>query len=155
ETYQARIAARTAEDATYEREHVLLGYVRLALVIAFIAVAWFAFYPHELSAWWLLAVAAVFVVVARRHSDVLQRRAEARRAIRFFERGIARIEDHWADLPARDPGTNITGSLFADDLDLFRTGGLFTLLNSARTSAGEDALASWLLEPAPRDRIRL
>src|SRR5581483_4082219 len=103
ETYQARIAARTAEDATYEREHVLLGYVRLALVIAFIAVAWFAFYPHELSAWWLLAVAAVFVVVARRHSDVLQRRAEARRAIRFFERGIARIEDHWADLPARDP----------------------------------------------------
>ncbi len=153
ETYQARIAARNAEDATYEREHVLLGYVRLALVIAFIAVAWLAFYRHELSAWWLLGIAALFVLVARRHSLVLQHREEAQRAVRFFERGIARIDDKWADLPARDPEMDVAGTLFAEDLDLFRTGGLFSLLNSARTSAGEDTLASWLLEPAPRERI--
>lgn len=153
ETYQTRIAARKAEDATYEREHVLLGYVRLALAIAFIAVAWLAFYRHELSAWWLLGIAAVFGVVARRHSRVLQRREQGQRAVRFFERGIARIDDKWADLPARDPEMDVAGGLFAEDLDLFRAGGLFSLLNCARTSAGEGTLASWLLEPAPRDRI--
>ncbi|HEV2575842.1 MAG TPA: mismatch repair protein [Acidobacteriaceae bacterium] len=153
ETYQARIAARRAEDAACERRHALLGYLRLALFIAGIAVAWFAFYRHTLSAWWLLAIAAIFVVVARQHSLVLRRRAEARRAIRFFERGIARIDDDWADLPVRDPEMSAADSLFAEDLDLFRFGGLFTLLNSARTSAGEDTLALWLLEPAARDTI--
>ena len=153
ETYQARIAARKAEEVAFERQHVLLGYLRLALFIAGLGVAWFAFYRHALSAWWLLAIAAVFVVVARRHSQVLQRRAEAQRAVRFFERGVARIDDDWADLPVRDPEMSDAGSLFAEDLDLFRTGGLFTLLNSARTSAGEDMLASWLLEPAPSDTI--
>ncbi len=153
EIYQARIAARQAEDVACGRQHALLGYLRLALFIAGLTVAWLAFYGHELSAWWLLAIAAVFVVVARRHSQVLGRRDEAQRAVQFFERGIARIDDAWVDLPARDPEMSATGSLFADDLDLFRNGGLFTLLNSARTSAGEDRLAAWLLEPAPRDRI--
>jgi hypothetical protein len=153
ETYQVRIAARKAEDAVCERKHVLLGYARLALFIAGIAVAWLALYRHELSAWWLLAIAAVFVVVARRHSHVLERKTEAQRAVRFFERGIARIDDEWADLPARDPEVSATESLFAEDLDLFRTGGLFTLLNCARTSAGEDTFACWLLEPAARDTI--
>ncbi|HEX5283967.1 MAG TPA: mismatch repair protein [Bryocella sp.] len=153
ETYQVQIAARKAEDVVLERRHVVLGYLRLALFVGFIAIAWFAFYRRPLWAWWLLAIAAVFVVVARRHSNVLQRREEAQRAIRFFERGIARIDDAWAHLPAHDPGISTTASLFAEDLDLFRSGGLFTLLNSARTSAGEDMLASWLLEPASHDSI--
>ena len=118
-----------------------------------IAVAWFAFYQHLMSRWWLLAIFAVFVVVARRHSAVLQRKAEAQRAIAFFERGIARIDDRWAELPARVADVDAAGSLFAEDLDLFQRGGLFDLLNTARTSAGDDALASWLLEPAEREIV--
>ena len=153
ETYQDRIATRTAQDARLHRQHLLLGYVRLALVIIAIVVAWFAFYRHTLSAWWLLAVAAAFVFVARRHSHVLQQRTEAQRAIRFFERGVTRIDDRWAELPTHDPGVSTTGSLFADDLDLFGNGGLFTLLTTARTSLGEGTLASWLLDPAGRDEI--
>ncbi len=48
---------------------------------------------------------------------------------------------------------NTARSLFAEDLDLFRRGGLFELLNTARTSAGDDALAAWLLEPAERSVV--
>ena len=153
EIYQSRMAARQAEEATCHRQHVLLGYVRLALVIAGVAVAWFSFYQHLMSRWWLLAVFAVFVIVARRHSAVLQRKAEAQRAIAFFERAIARIDDRWAELPARVADVNAAGSLFAGDLDLFQRGGLFDLLNTARTSAGDDVLASWLLEPAEREIV--
>ncbi|HXS11868.1 MAG TPA: hypothetical protein VN734_04145 [Acidobacteriaceae bacterium] len=153
EVYQSSTAVRQAEAVLCQRRHVLLGYVRLALVLAGIAVAWFSFYQQQMSRWWLLAIFALFVVAARRHSAVLRLRAEAQRAIAFFERGTARIDDRWAELPARVAAVNAAGSLFADDLDLFRRGGLFDLLNTARTSAGDDALASWLLEPADRDVI--
>lgn len=153
EIYQERKTAREAEAVGCQRQHVLLGYIRLALVITGVAVAWCSFYQHPLSRWWLLAVFAVFVVAARRHSAILQQKAEAQRAISFFERGIARIEDRWPQLPARAGTVNATGSLFAEDLDLFRRNGLFELLNTARTSAGDDTLASWLLSPAKLDEV--
>lgn len=151
--YHGRIAARQAEVAACQQQHVLLGYARLALVVAGIAVAWCSFAQDLISRWWLLAVFMVFIVVARLHSAVLQRKAEAQRAVRFFERGIARIEDRWSEHPARVATVDATGSLLAEDLDLFRRGGLFELLNTARTSPGDDTLASWLLEAAGRDTI--
>jgi hypothetical protein len=153
EIYQGRMAERKTEAAACQRRHLLLGYIRLALVIAAIVVAWCSFHLHLMSEWWLLAIFAVFVIAARRHSAVLQRKAEAQRAITFFERGVARIDDHWVELTARHVDMNTAGSLFAEDLDLFRRGGLFDLLTTARTSAGGDALASWLLEPAARDVV--
>jgi hypothetical protein len=153
EVYEDRIFARQTEAEAYQRQHVLLGYFRLVLVIAGIIVAWYSFYQHLISRWWLLAIFGIFVVAARRHSAVLQQKAEAQRAITSFERGIARIDDRWAELPARVAQVNAAGSLFAEDLDLFCRAGLFELLNTARTSAGDDTLASWLLEPAERDEI--
>ena len=113
EIYQNRMTAQQAQAAQCQRQHVLLGYFRLALVIAGIVVAWFSFYQHLISRWWLLAIFALFVIAARRHSAVLQRKAEAERAIAFFERGIARIEDRWAKLPARAAEVNAAGTLFA------------------------------------------
>ena len=153
EIYQGRMSAREAEAAACQRQHVVLGYARLALVLVGVAIAWYSFYQHHISRWWLLAIFAVFVVAARRHSAVLQRKAEAQRAIAFFDRGIARIDDRWTELPTRPVKINSAGSLFAEDLDLFRRGGLFELLNTARTSPGDDALASRLLEPAERSVI--
>ena len=42
----------------------------------------------------------------------------------------------------------------ARDLDLFGRGSIFELLCTARTRAGEETLARWLLAPAPPDEIR-
>src|SRR6202007_3276024 len=76
------------------------------------------------------------------------------RAIRFYEQGVARLEDRWA-------GTGITGERFlepshpcARDLDLFGRASLFELLCTARTRAGEETLARWLLAPASPDEVR-
>lgn len=153
EIYRERIAAREAEIAACQRQHVLLGYARLVLVVAGIVVIWFSFHRGDISRWWLLLVCALFVFVARKHSAVLQRKAEAQRATRFFEHCIARMEDRWTELPARTKNVDASKSLFADDLDLFRRGGLFDLLDTSRTSEGADRLASWLLAPSSGDTI--
>ncbi len=42
---------------------------------------------------------------------------------------------------------------YARDLDLFGAGGLFELLCTARTRAGEATLAEWLLHPAPPETV--
>ena len=67
--------------------------------------------------------------------------------------GIARLEDRWA-------GTGETGERFLDpahpyarDLDIFGTASLFELLCTARTRAGEETLAAWLLKAAPPQEI--
>ncbi|MBA3916466.1 MAG: mismatch repair protein [Acidobacteriales bacterium] len=109
---------------------------------------------YKLPAVWLLLPLLSFFAVAVYHSRVLERRAAAERAVAFYQRGMARLEDRWA-------GTGQTGDRFTDphhvysgDLDLFGRGGLFELLSLARTRMGEDTLASWLLSPSPVDVIR-
>jgi len=75
------------------------------------------------------------------------------RAISFYERGLARLNDRWT-------GAGETGERFLDpahpyarDHDLFGRASLFEYLSSARTRAGEETLAQWLLHAAPRDEV--
>src|SRR5262249_22045421 len=58
-------------------------------------------------------------------------------------------------------GTGTPGDRFLDpdhpyaaDLDLFGTGSLFERICTARTRAGEEVLASWLLTPTDRANVR-
>lgn len=108
---------------------------------------------HRLSAWWLIIPIAAFVFIAVRHSRVLRQLELAKRAVVFYDRGLARIEDRWA-------GSGETGERFADphhvyaaDLDLFGHASLFQLLSTARTRMGEETLARWLLGPSPREQV--
>ena len=43
--------------------------------------------------------------------------------------------------------------MYGEDLDLFGSGSLYELLCTARTRAGEDLLARWLLSPAGPDQV--
>jgi hypothetical protein len=76
------------------------------------------------------------------------------RAVAFYERGLARLENRWG-------GSGEQGLRFLDenhpyavDLDLFGRESLFELLCSARTRAGEETLAAWLKAPAAPGEIR-
>ena len=153
EQYRERIALRTTQAAASQRQHVLLGYARLALVIAGIALAWESFHQRAISRWWVLLPVVAFVAVARAHNAVLTKRAAAQRSIVYFEDGLARIENRFGELHHREPHVDASTSLFADDLDIFTRGGLFDLLCTARTSTGEEALAAALLHPAPATAI--
>ena len=154
EEYAARRSAREAHANQFQKIHIRLGNLRLLLAIAAAILAWEALRAHVLSVWWLAIPIGAFAVIAYAHSGILRRMELSRRAIAFYARGIARIDDQWA-------GTGETGERFVDphhvysaDLDLFGNASLFQLLSTARTRMGEETLAHWLLTPARLDQVQ-
>ena len=148
EAYQPLIEQRQAEVAALEHRHRNLGYLRLGTVGAAVAAVWIALATRTISIAWVLAPAAVFAALLFVHDRLLRTTELRRRAVGYFERALARLEDRW-------PGTGETGERYLDsahpyaqDLDLFGKGSLFELLSTARTRTGEDTLARWLLAPA-------
>jgi hypothetical protein len=152
--YKERRGVRESRVAEFERTHIRLGNLRLLLATATAILLWMSLRRHLLSALWMLGPVVAFVAVARWHSRVLRFQELAKRAVAFYDRGLACIEDRWA-------GTGESGVRFADphhvysaDLDLFGHASLFQLLSSARTRMGEETLARWLLTPGSPDEIR-
>jgi hypothetical protein len=150
--YQQRLEARRAARATLAAADARLSNWRIAVFAAAAAVALLA-WNAAVPPWVLLAPGAAFLVLVARHDRVIRAQAAAARAAELYERGLARIGDRWA-------GTGEDGSRFSDDehpyagdLDLFGHGSLFQLLCSARTAAGEETLARWLLHPAAPDDL--
>jgi hypothetical protein len=152
EEYKQRQQAREQQVAHFEKLHRRFGNLRLLVVIATLIACWFSLHKDAFSPWWLLAGPIVFLAIAALHAKILRQRACAERAVDFYRKGLARIEDRWNS--SSQIGTGQTGeridirsSLFATDLDLFGPGSLFELLSLARTRMGEDTLAAWLLSP--------
>jgi MutS domain V len=147
EVYRARLTARRAthERLTQTDRQFSYGRLGVAIVAALMLVL---VWRQVLSIWFFVLPVTVFIVLVRKHELVIQERDRAARAITFYERGLARIEDRWQG--TGEPGDRFRddGHLYANDLDLFGHGSLFELLSIARTRAGEAKLASWLTAPA-------
>jgi hypothetical protein len=142
EIYVDRLARRTDRLTALTRRRDRIGNLRLLVAIAAAALIWYAF--HGVSIWWIAAPLGVFIALVWWQSRV-ERDAECvRRAMRFYERGMARLENRWQ-------GGGESGERFIDphhpyssDLDLFGRASLFELLSTARTRGGEARLADWL-----------
>jgi hypothetical protein len=152
--YEKRIKQRRNAAANRTAWHYRIGNARFVLFVIAAVIAWLGFISHELSPWWLVLPSCVFVGLMIWHGRVLAELQRFNRAIQFYERGFARLDEKWE-------GTGEPGERFADathpyseDLDLFGRGSLFELLCSARTHGGERMLASWLTAPAPPEEIR-
>lgn len=154
EEYVQRLRAREARVARYEKIHIRLGNIRLAVALLLVLMAWASLRDHKFSPWWLAAPIAGFMVLGAYHSRVLRARDLALRAAAVYERGQARIEDRWADSGETGERFDDPHHVYAADLDLFGKGSLFQLLSTARTRMGEDTLAGWLLSPSNVERIR-
>jgi MutS domain V len=153
--YRHRLGLLGIETTQLEKRHTILGYIKLAILLSgLIAAIWILATQIDLI-YFVFVPVIFFVVVAIVHERVLQASRRCSRIIGFYERGLDRIGDRWA-------GKGETGERFLDnahpysrDLDLFGPGSLFELLSTARTRAGQDILASWLLAPAPAEEVRL
>ena len=145
--YRARLGARRETHATLTRIDARFSYARLAVFAAGVLCA-VAAARGWISAWWLTIPAVTFGVLVARHDRVARALEAAARAIAFYERGLARIEDRWAGTGETGERFRDTGHLYAQDLDLFGPASLFELLSIARTQSGEETLARWLLTPA-------
>jgi hypothetical protein len=153
EEYKQRLKDREGRVARHEQVHVRLGYVRLSLALVVAVIGWESFWRHALSPWWMVAPLLLFVLVAAIHSRILRSRELARRAVSFYQKGLARIDDRWAGSGQTGERFNDPHHVYAGDLDLFGHGGLFELLSIARTRMGEETLAGWLLSPSTIDQI--
>jgi hypothetical protein len=146
--YPERLAQRTDALRSFDSTKIRIGYWRLLAMAAIIALIWFAI-RGQVNPWTIAGPVAVFIALVRWQS-IVERGAElVRRAMRFYEAGIARIENRWQEFGE-------TGERFLDphhpysaDLDLFGKASLFHLLSAARTRGGEARLASWLQAPSP------
>ena len=152
--YQERRAARRTAHAAAERRHHAIGNVRLLLVgiaaVLGIGIVGGAGY----SAWWLLAPLAGVVWLGFRLDRIETERSRLERAIAFYDRGLARLDDAWAGTGERGDGFADPKHLYAADLDLFGDGSLFQRLCAARTRRGMATLAGWLLSPAAPAVVR-
>ena len=154
EEYKQRQQAREQHVAHFEKLHRRFGNLRLLVVTATLIAAWFSLHNDAFSPWWLLTGPALFLAIAILHARVLRKRACAERAVDFYRKGLARIEDRWMGTGQTGDRIDTHTSLYATDLDLFGLGSLFELLSLARTRMGEDTLASWLLTPSPIAEIK-
>jgi hypothetical protein len=154
EEYAQRKNARELRVARLEKIHIQLGNGRLFLAVLAAGLAWASFRSHLVSSWWLAGPAIAFAAMAFWHSRILRARELAQRAVGFYERGVARIEDRWAGSGETGERFNNPHHVYAADLDLFGNAGLFQLLSSARTRMGEETLAEWLLSPSTVESLR-
>lgn len=154
ELYSHRLRELEQVQAADRRRERLLGFAKLALAaITLISAGVLLGHPAVIE--FLLAPAGVFVLLAVLHERLIRSLRLRARSIQFYERGLARLDDRWA-------GTGETGERFLDpvhpyarDLDLFGKASLFELLCTARTRAGEETLAAWLLTAAPIEEVLL
>jgi hypothetical protein len=152
--YARRLEQRRVAAANRNSWHRRIGNTRLTVFLIAAVMAWLAFISQTFSPWWLLMPSCCFVGLMAWHSRVLRDLQRFQRAIEFYRRGYARLDEKWE-------GTGTHGNQFEDpshpysqDLDLFGRGSLFELLCCARTHGGEQMLASWLKSAAPLEEIR-
>ena len=145
--YRARLSARRATHLALSRRDERMSVARLAVFAAgvlLLVAAWRGWLP----VWWLAVPASAFLILVVRHDRIIRARDAAARAIALYERGLSRIEDRWTGAGEQGQRFSNADHLYANDLDLFGPASLFQLLSSARTRAGEETLAAWLLAPA-------
>ena len=146
--YRSRLEARRTVLARLVRAERGVSDVRLGVFILGMVMAWFVFAADRLAMVSLLVPLAVFVALIAGHEPLRRAAHRASRAVVFYEKGLARLEDRWAG--TGEPGERFLDPAhpYATDLDLFGHGSLFERLCTARTRAGEETLAAWLMHPA-------
>jgi predicted ATPase len=139
--YIGRLEQRRQSIAMLRDRERKISAARLAAIAVTIAVA---FWDWRAA----LVTLAAFIVLVVLHERAIRARTRAENGAKFYERGLARIDDTWPGLG--DPGTDFADDHhpYAGDFDLFGRGSLFELVSVAVTPAGRRRLAAWLKEPS-------
>jgi hypothetical protein len=154
EVYTRRLAERKKALEAWTNRDRRVADGRLVVFAAALVLGFVIYRGLVASPWWLVFPAGIFVVLALSHEPIRRAADRARRAVDFYSKGLARLEGRWAGQGVRGLEYLDVEHPYAADLDLFGDGSLFERLCTARTRAGEEALSSWLLAPAPPGMIR-
>lgn len=151
ETYERGREARAREAASFDVRANFIATARLSLAGVALAlvggIVW-----ARLGAWaWMAlgAIAVAFVVLVFVHARVHQASERAAAALRFHERGLARLAHDWDHLPMTSARFGSPDHPFTGDLDVFGRASLMQLVDVTETRFGEERLASLLSLESP------
>ena len=153
EVYSQLLDERRSEIANRDERHRMLGYLKVAAAALVAGALWMAL-VHIFSVFWVLLPAALLAALSVFHEHLLRELGRRRRAERYFERALARLDGNWAGTGEAGERYLDAAHPYAQDLDVFGKGSLFELLSTARTHIGEDTLARWLLAPSNPETVR-
>lgn len=153
EEYSQRLQALNEQRSERQRRQRWAGYAQLVVGAIVVVGVLLSVRRFSASSFLLLIPVAIFVVLAVLQERWIRSIQRCSRTIAFYESGLRRLDGAWA-------GTGEPGDRFLDpshpyarDLDLFGRASLFELLCTARTHAGEERLAQWLLSAAPIEEV--
>jgi hypothetical protein len=152
--YEGRLEARQQAAESWDRRRTRLGWARLAVFAAGVLVAVVGFSSGTFSAWWSCAAIPFFAGLVIAHDAASRGRAQARRAVAFYERGLENLDCAFAGSGNAGQRFQDSSHPYTEHLDIFGSGSLFERLCRAQTPAGEETLARWLCEPASPSEIR-
>jgi len=149
--YERGSYERTREVASLEARARAIGLARLALFAAalglVVGIVWGGLGARG---WTALAIVVVaFVSLVFFHSGVVDAKERALAALRFHERGLARLAHAWDRLPSTSARFRSPEHPFAADLDVFGHASLMQLVDATETLFGEERLARLLSLPHP------
>jgi MutS-like protein len=150
-TYERGRVERSREVAALESRSRLLGTVRLALAgLALVLVGVLVWGKTGPWVGWLLGAAvAVFVVLVFVHARAHAAKERASAALRFHDRGLARMALEWDRLSATSERFRDGDHPFTGDLDVFGRASVAQLVDGTETRFGEERLASLLSLTSP------
>jgi len=146
QTYERGRATRSAEVAALEGRARTIGTGRLLLAAGALALLGGIVWARlGVGAWAALAATvAAFVALVMVHARVLEAKERAAAALRFHERGLARMAHAWGELPVASERFASADHPFTRDLDVFGRGSVMQLVDATETLLGEERLAKHL-----------
>jgi hypothetical protein len=150
-TYERGREVRAREVAALDRRARRIATARLVLAAAAIAlIAGIVWARLGAQAWAALGVDVVaFLVLVFVHARVHEARDRAAAALRFHERGLARLDHAWDRLSRGSERFRSADHPFAGDLDVFGHGSVMQLVDATETRFGEERLAALLSQGDP------
>jgi hypothetical protein len=145
-SYEQGRAMRAREVSVLERRAARVGTARLALAAAAIVlvggIVWGRWGTWAWDAIGLVAASFVSLVVV--HARIFDAKERAAAALRFHERGLARMAHDWDRLSTTSARFRTADHAFTGDLDVFGRASLMQLVDATETRFGEEKLARLL-----------
>ncbi len=148
EQYSRRLQWHKAQSDRLHQLHIWTGNARVAVFAVILILCWTIAKSGKPGLVWLMAAVIAFIVLVVVHRRILRAKNLAERGMALYSRGLARLEDRWSGAGDSGEEFNRPDHLYAEDLDIFGPGSLFQLLCCARSRAGKECLADWLLTQA-------
>ena len=155
EAYEAGRVAHGLAMAALDRRARTVGIARLVLAgVALLlvgAIVWAPLDAGGRTRMWVAvgATAAAFVALVIFHARLHEAAGRAAAALRFHQRGLARLSHAWDELPATSARFASAEHPFSKDLDVFGRASLMQLVDTSETLLGEERVARLLSLEAP------